>query len=372
MTTQPLPNEPAKTESQRVAFCITELDPGGAERALFETVTRLDRDQWEPKVFCLGGETPLAERFRNAAIEVVCYDASPSRLISTVFRLRFDLKRFRPAVLSTSLFHANFVGRLAACGTGIPVIAGHRVAERHAQWHLVLERLTSRLVRHHVSVSESVRSFLIEQRIATESNSSVIYNGVDVERFSAAEPVEYDAPGPVVLFVGRLTPQKGIETLFAAWRTVASENPDARLVIAGSGPLEPRVHEETESASVDFIGFQEDIAGWYARADVVVLPSRWEGLPNVLLESLAAGTPCVVANVEGVTEVFGDDLATVVDPCDRETLSARLISVLSDLSTASDRTISTQTSITKRFTWKQTASRTAEVLRIAVADNIDS
>lgn len=372
MTTQPLPNERAKTESKRVAFCITELDPGGAERALFETVTRLDRDQWVPKVFCLGGETPLAERFRDAGIDVVCYDATPSRLIGTIYCLRSDLKKFRPAVLSTSLFHANFVGRLAACGTGIPVIAGHRVAERHAQWHLVLDRLTSRLVRHHVAVSESVRSFLIEQRIATASNSSVIYNGVDVERFSAAEPVEYDAPGPVVLFVGRLTPQKGIETLFAAWSTVVGEITDSRLVIAGSGPLEPRVREETESANVDFIGFQEDIAGWYARADVVVLPSQWEGLPNVLLESLAAGTPCVVANVEGVTEVFGDDLATVVDPCDDETLAARLISVISDLATASNRARSTQTSIAKRFTWKQTSSQTAKVLCFAIAHNIDS
>ena len=97
----------------RVAFCITELDPGGAERALFEIVTRLDPSAWEVRVYCLGPETELSLRLRDRGIETLCLGARRATQIGVVFRLAKELKAFRPAVLQTFLFHANILGRLA-------------------------------------------------------------------------------------------------------------------------------------------------------------------------------------------------------------------------------------------------------------------
>lgn len=352
----------------KVAFCITELDPGGAERALVETLTRLDRSRWTPKVYCLGPEAALVEPLANAGIEVVCFEARSRDVFSAIRRLRQWFRKDRPAVVATSLFHANIVGRLAARGLGIPVIAGHRVAERDARWHLRLERLTNRLVSHHVMVSESVRSFLVDNRVATAESSSVIYNGVDIERFVNAPTIEFDAPGPVLLFAGRLTKQKGLEVLFDAWQEVRQNHADATLLIAGDGPLRSIVESQDGNNGVQSIGYQRDLAGWYRRADLVVLPSRWEGLPNVMLESLAAGTPIVASDVEGVREVLVTQPEWIVPPGDAAALAAAMTTVLADLDTAKKSAESAQATLHERFTWNACAHSWGELLARVAAN----
>lgn len=348
---------------KKVAFCITELDPGGAERALVETVTRLDPAQWSPHVFCLGPEGALVGKLASAGIPVHCLGAKRTSLVGAIWRLRKQFRQLDPAIIVTSLFHANFVGRLASWNLGKPVIAGHRVAERRARWHLWLERVTGGLVSHHVMVSESVRQFLIEQHIAKPDNSSVIYNGVDVERFATAVPAEFQAPGPVALYAGRLDQQKGIEILFDAWPVVRHAIPAASLVLAGNGPLRQLVEAAAgQDNSVHWIGFQPDLAPWYRRADVVVLPSLWEGLPNVLLESLVSGTPCVVSDVEGVREVFDGRDQTVVPPGDSAALSAAIIQELSAAPGGEELQQSTQAIIGNRFTWKNCAVAWTQLL----------
>lgn len=345
-----------------VAFCITELDPGGAERALVETVTRLDPTRFVPHVYCLGPEAPLVEPLRTAGIAVTCYGASVRNVLGVVKRLRRDLVALSPALVMTSLVHANIVGRFAAEGLRVPVVAGHRVAEKGVRWHLWAERLTGHRVTHHVAVSESVRQHLIESRVATDDNSSVIYNGVDVHRFATAEPAEYSSEGPIALFAGRLDRQKGLEILFEAWPGVEDRFPTARLVLAGDGPLRQQVEQFATRRGVENIGFQADIAPWFKRADVVVLPSRWEGLPNVLLEALAAGTPCVASEVEGVAEVFGETRSTIISPNDPRALMTTLCDVLSRPDYFRDQANSLQVSVQERFTWDRTAAETTALL----------
>ena len=175
----------------RVAFCITELDPGGAERALFEIVTRLDPAQWEVRVYCLGPETALSRQLQERGIATVCFGVRRWYQVGVLFRLTQQLREFRPAVLQTFLFHANILGRLAGWWAGVPVIlSGLRVAERGKRWHLWLDRWTNRLVRLNVCVSEGVRQFAISPGGLKEQKLRVIPNGVDAERFASAEPVD--------------------------------------------------------------------------------------------------------------------------------------------------------------------------------------
>ncbi|MCA9032617.1 MAG: hypothetical protein KDA66_17500, partial [Planctomycetaceae bacterium] len=91
----------------KIAFCITELDRGGAEQALVEIVTRLPREHWTPRVICLGPRGPLAEPLEEAGILVDSLGATSRWDALVINRLRRNLVENRPKILQTFLFHAN-------------------------------------------------------------------------------------------------------------------------------------------------------------------------------------------------------------------------------------------------------------------------
>lgn len=317
----------------RVAFCITELDPGGAERALFEIVTRLDRHVWEPRVYCLGPETALAREFMDRGVPTLCLGARRARQMGSVlWRLTRELRAFQPALLQTFLFHANLVGRLAGWWAGVPCrVSGIRVAERGSRWHAWLDRWTQGLVRWHICVSEGVRLFAIQAGFPVE-RLCVIPNGVDHQRFANAVPVDLSAFGIpagawTVVTVGRLSEQKGHADLIRALAPVMEQDRSWHLLIVGEGPLRADLVQLSEQlgqgGQVHLPGRQENVAGILKAAQTFALPSRWEGMPNALLEALAAGLPCVATDVEGVHELLYGR-GRIVAPGDIAALTASL------------------------------------------------
>jgi len=144
---------------RRIFYLITELDIGGAEKALYELATRLDRKRYEPIVACLTGRGPIGEWLSKAGIDVIHIGMRSWCDIPAWLRLRKALREFRPHVLHTFLFHANFAGRLASLGLGIERrISAVRVEEPRRS-HLWGERLTRGLVDVVTCVSESARQY---------------------------------------------------------------------------------------------------------------------------------------------------------------------------------------------------------------------
>ncbi len=136
---------------------------------------------------------------------------------------------------------------------------------------------------------------------------------------------------PVVLAAGRLTAQKGLDTLVAAAVRWRSRRPEPVLAIAGNGPLAGALARQAAEFGVDarFLGWRDDVPALLAAAAVFVLPSRWEGQPLVLQEALRAGCPVVAADVGGVREVTAD-AALLVSPGDPQALAAAVLRVLDD------------------------------------------
>lgn len=299
-----------------IAFCITDLDPGGAERCLAQVVTGLNRDAWRPAVFCLGRAGELAGVIESAGIDVTCLGARSPLNLAVIPRLARRLRELRPQLLQTFLFHANLAGRLAGRMAGIPVIvSGIRVAEREKHWHVRADRWTRRLVDHTVCVSRAVADFSNHAARLRPERVSVIPNGVDYARFAEAVPADlshYGVPAGVrmILSVGRLHPQKGHRLLIEALAPLLQREEDLHLIIAGEGPLRAELMQEIarlpSGSRIHLIGAQEDIPGLMRAANLFVLTSRWEGMPNVVLEAMAAGTPVVTTDVEGVRELIAD------------------------------------------------------------------
>lgn len=332
---------PATTPPRRIALCITDLDAGGAEQCLAHVALGLDRSAWQPHVFCLSRRGILAERLENGGVPCTCLGWRGSRDAWRILDLARRLHAFRPELLQTFLFHANVAGRIAGRLARVPVIvSGIRVAEREKSWHVRLERMTRFLATHHVCVSEAVARFSRQYARLAPATVSVIPNGVDLAKFQSARPLaphELNAPPETLwmLCVGRLHPQKGQRLLLEAVAPLLESHPRWRLMLVGEGPMRQSLEEHIERLrcrdQVRLLGWRVDVPRLMKTATLLVLPSLWEGLPNVVLEAMAAGLPVVASDVEGVREVLETGVTgLIVEPGSAVALRAALAGLLGD------------------------------------------
>jgi glycosyltransferase involved in cell wall biosynthesis len=329
-----------------VALCITDLNVGGAERCLFELATRLDRNRFEPVVYCLSpappaGETTLIPALQSAGLEFECLGARKlSDFPKVVARLANMLRQRKTQVIQTFLSHANFVGRIAAWRAGVPsVVCGIRVAQRHSSWHLWLDRMTHRLVDRYVCVSQAVAAFSAGTARLPAEKLVVIPNGIDLSRFHDVRPADLSGLGiagrRLVTFIGRLEAQKGLPDLLATASNWLRRLPDCDLLLVGKGPLAAALQRQCREAGIDqrvhFAGWRADIPAILAASSLLVLTSAWEGMPNVVLEAMASGLPVVATQVEGVCEALGPGFQEQSVPYGKwEEFSDSLVRILSD------------------------------------------
>jgi len=293
---------------------ITDLDMGGAERALTSLVVRLNQARWRPSVFCLGRPGPLAEVVRQAGIPCECLGVSRWNPVQLLIRLTRSLRRFRPELVQSFLFHANLAARLSAPWARCSwVVGGIRVAEHQKRWHLTLDRLTAWLTTGSVCVSQGVMDFSREVARLDPDRLMVIPNGIDPGPFDAAMPALRTTLGVpedahLALYVGRLDPQKGLPDLLDAAERVIRERCDWHLVLAGDGPSRDWLARQLSDRAglrenVHWLGQRDDIPSLLKSADVLVQASLWEGMPNVVLEAMAARRPVIGTAVEGTEDL---------------------------------------------------------------------
>lgn len=179
-----------------------------------------------------------------------------------------------------------------------------------------------------VGVSQQVVRNLDARLLARLLNhkSQLIYNSIDFDRFNRSSEsrdairAELGIPKDVVLIgsVGRLAPQKGYEYLLEAIKYLSEEQPRIKLIIAGDGPLMDSLKSQAKqlkiSDHIEFLGVRSDIEKIISAMDIFVSSSLWEGLPTVLLESMAAQVPVIATDVSGSREIVTDDITGFLVP----------------------------------------------------------
>jgi glycosyltransferase involved in cell wall biosynthesis len=336
----------------RTALVITDLDIGGAERAFVELATRLDPRAFEVRVWSLmpaprDESRSLFPALRARGISAVSLNASSVPSAPRVVRaLTAAWRDWQPDIVQTFLFHANILGRVAARRAGVPhVVSGIRVAERRGRFRLWLDRWTDRWVERHICVSQGVADFSHRVGGLPANKLVVIPNGIDVARYVNVAPI---APGELglpegrqlITYIGRLDPQKNLGWLIDQAPAWLAAHPRHDLLLVGDGPerraLENQAARIAPAGRVHFVGWQANIAGILAASDVLMLPSQWEGMPNVVLEALASARPVLAADVEGVRELLGDSSEQIAPPEDAQRWAAMLTRLLSDRSLAGE------------------------------------
>ncbi len=292
----------------------------GAEEHMLTLLRGLDRQQFRPLLAC---HPRLLEEIRPTLPEDV--EVFPIRLegltsYAAAWQFGRILREQRVRILHSHMFHSSLLASPLGWACGVPVIIETpHVAERWRKgWmkgHFWIDRLVGKCVTRYIAVSQSNANYLVKTKGLPRDKVITIRNGCDLANFSPDRPAHPDLRKTlginnedlILLVPARLEPQKGHAVLLKALPSVLREFPRIKVVLVGEGRLRRDLEQQAEalglSSNIMFVGFQSKMADWYAFADLMVLPSFFEGLPLVAIESLAAGCPVVATEVDGTPEV---------------------------------------------------------------------
>ncbi len=327
----PSPSLKPHARPARLVFLLQDLTFGGTQRQTLELARRLNPARFQVEIWVLAaGEdfAPLARRYGLPVIRLGRrHQVGPLALA----RLGRRLLHQPPDVLLPLTVVPNIWGRVLGRLAKVSLIVGNcRGGGAPQRQH---ERWLWPLAHHILCNSRAIKSVLTERCGVPAARLTSILNGVDTEFF---QPPAAPAAGPPrVLSVARLVPDKDHDTLLAAFHLTAPVHPEAELWLVGDGPrlaaLQALAQRLSLSDRVKFMPPQEDLRPLLHQAALLVLSSRTEALPNVLLEAMAAGLPVVATRVGGVPEpVDHGHTGWLVNPGDATDLAAALSQVLSN------------------------------------------
>lgn len=305
------------------------------------------------------GEGSMSYVAEGLGVEVVHLDAlsreiSPFRDALSVLRLARLIRAQRPQILHTHTAKAGAVGRLAAllAGDARPEVIVHTFHGHVLRGYFgplksgafrLLERLLARTTTRLIAVSPQVRDDLVGLGVAPVEKFTVVRLGIELGERLGTEEEGADARARlgiaperfVVGWVGRMTGVKRTDDVLESLRLLRERGVDAVLLMVGDGPDREHVEERASRLGIVrhclFLGYQEDVSGWYRAFDAMILPSANEGTPVVVIEALAASCPVVATSVGGVPDVVREGVDGFLVPAgDTEALAERLARLAQD------------------------------------------
>jgi glycosyltransferase involved in cell wall biosynthesis len=321
---------------------IPTLDRSGAEKQMVLLAAGLPRERFRVEAAALTRLGPLEADLRAAGVPVTLIGKHLKADPFALLRLTRFLKSGRFDVVQTWIFAANTYGRLAARAAGVPVVVTAEMAVDlwKRRGHLAIDRRLARWTDRVVGNSRAVADFYRKAGVP-DDRLTVIPSGIADEEPPAVDPAAvraefgWPADAPMALFAGRLAPQKGVEDLVAALDLLQHVRPDLRTLVVGDGPLRSRLVETAHAYRLDslvrFPGHREDVPRLLAASDLLVLPSLYEGLPNVVLEAMRFRKPVVATAAPGTTEVVEHGRTGLLVPVhDHPALAQAIRTVLAD------------------------------------------
>jgi glycosyltransferase involved in cell wall biosynthesis len=317
----------------KIVQLLPSLELGGVERLAVDLARQQTAEGHESSIYCTSHPGQFAHQAEAANVPVHAFGKTTGFSLRLIFELASRLRVDRPDVLHAHnalvLHYAIAAARLAR----VPVVVNTRHGGNN-NWDPHCERIWRHAVRwidSLVFVSEGVREFYVTRDRLSKRNTSVIYNGIDVDKFASRHAHPASAlPKFRVGSVGRLVPAKDHVTLIRSFAMISAAMPGAELHILGEGPCRDAISQAAESLGITnrvFLhGASLDVPGFLSNLDLFVLSSIDEGLPISLMEALAAGLPVVSTRLPGLTELAPENVvAGYCTPGQPESLAGEIL-----------------------------------------------
>ena len=331
---------------KRILYVITDLQVGGVPLHVCRLAAEMHGLGHAVRVVSLAPPGPVSQMIEQTGVEVAGCGARSALSIGALWRLRREIISFQPDLVHSFLFHANIACRLMGALAYVSpqtLICEIQTVEIERPWHLTVDRWTHHLCRLEIGNSPSVIEHLHREAGLPKSKLVRVPGGVDVEKFDNAAALDRAAVGApedcrLLVWVGRLDPVKGLDDLLSAMAAVAKKV-RTHLALVGDGPERPRLEQTITRLGltdcVTLLGTRKDVPRILKACDMFVFPSRTEGMPNALLEAMAAGCPIVCTDVAGNRDLISDgDSGVLVAPARPEALAEGILQVLEDTALA--------------------------------------
>ena len=334
---------------RKVFFLVDSLDIGGSESQAVELALRLSKARYIVTLGCLRMQGPLLTRLQGSGISVVEFHPRGGidsfRGAWQLLWLATFLRREHFDVVHTHDLWSNLMGVPAAFLARAPVIISSQRDLSHLPWYQGKRRVWLRRIQGLSSMvlanANPIREQLIQEGHLRPEKVRVVHNGVDVEKFDRPSRDSHivfanAGDGKRIVLVGNMTSEvKGHRVLINAAPMIVREFPDIRFVLVGDGTYRRQFEAQVGELGLEkhflFLGRREDVPEILTACDIAVLPSKAEGLPNALLEYLAAGLATVASNVGGNAEIVKDGVTgLLVPPENADLLAAAVLRFLRD------------------------------------------
>jgi len=330
---------------KKILHVIDSLHLGGAQEVVLNLATCGDKNHFHHEVATMHGRGVYWERMSAHGIPL--HSLSPHKLFpwyaaslpALLLRGGFD-------ILHCHLVASNIFAKPVGVLCNVPVILNHdHTNDAHranSRVRLALDTLSNRLATHLIAVSGSCRQFLMERERVPAEKITLVQNAIDPARYSkscgtraeARKTLGLPPDVPVVAGVGRLNPQKNFSLFIQIAAEVSKRHPEAVFLLAGEGPEEELLRRSGREAGLGerlvFSGCVSDTRPVYLAADVLLMPSLFEGLPMTLLEAMAMEVPVVASSLDGIAEVVEDGMDGFLVPSGTRDLFAERVCRLLD------------------------------------------
>ncbi len=357
---------------RKIFYLLDSLNIGGTETQAVELARRMDPAKYDVTLACLRKEGPLLANLNGSSVNVVEFHPkggidSPQGLYQLARMVAF-LRRGKFDVVHAHDLWSNMIGVVAGKLAGVPVIVTSQRDLSHDAWYKSSRKKWLRRAQSASSAvltnASMIREGLVRDEGLDPQKVRVIHNGVDLDRFRAAPGARARLfPGmeraKIVVLVGNMhTDVKGQPTLIAAAPGIGSRCPQARFVLVGDGEMRAQFEQSAEAVGVEsrflFVGRRSDVADILAACDLAVLPSAAEGMPNAVLEYMAAGLPVVASAVGGNLEVVEDGVTgLLVPPGDAVALGNAVARLLDDDALARSMAEKAREMVERKFSFER-------------------
>lgn len=281
---------------------------------LLDLCKNLDRKKYEIAVATVMGGGALEQQYREAGIKLHLYTKRSKLGLDVVKNFRKIIREFQPHIIHTHLLSGDTWGRIAARRENAKVIVSteHNISLDEGPLVKSMKHFLSYFTDRIVAPSLGVKKYAVKKELIDDFRIEVIYHGIDLAKFPfrGVRTARYGDGKLEMLNIGRLVPQKNQRLLIEALAKLDDVYPDARLVVAGEGPLKDslinvagRLHVNEK---VDFVGNVFPPNPMLEKKDIFVFPSEHEALGLAVLEAMAVGIPVIAADIPGVNEIVID------------------------------------------------------------------
>jgi len=366
-----------------ILYVVTSLDVGGTQKMLYETIKNMDRDKYQIVVCSLKKGGIYGKILSDLDIKIISLKMNNRSgllnifiFIPSVLKLSKIIHKEKIDIVHSWLFQANIISRISARLAGVNrVISSVRVMEQEKKWQLSIERITSNLCKKIIVNSRALKNFLLERNVADGEKIEVIYNGIEVsentDKRKIFKELGLKENEKIIGTVGRLHKQKGIEYFLESAKIILpSVGFSLKFIIVGDGPERKKLESKARRLGIKnevlFTGIREDAINLISIMDIFVLPSLWEGTPNVVLEAMLWGKPVISTEVGGVPELIENQVdGILVKPGNPVALADAVLQALKNERESIQMGIRAKEKVKKYFSIEKMVEQTEKLYQLA-------